>query len=94
MHKLLFLPFSLVAGLLGGLVARRTVAGVWGLIDTHEPPEAQHRDIPVAKLVLALALEGAIVQAVRGAADHGARVAYLRLTGSWPGDEQPAPADS
>ena len=44
------------------------------------------------KLIAALLLEGATFRAVRGLFDHGARQAFHRLTGSWPGDERPEPA--
>jgi hypothetical protein len=37
-------------------------------------------------------LEGAIFRAVRGVFDHGSRVAFSRLTRSWPGEERPDPA--
>jgi hypothetical protein len=43
-------------------------------------------------LLLALALEGAIFRAVRGAFDHGARQLFSRLTGTWPGEEEPEPS--
>jgi hypothetical protein len=39
--------------------------------------------------VAALAIEGALFALIRGMVDHGSRHAYLRLTGEWPGDEEP-----
>ena len=83
----MFLPFSILAARLGRRLARSTFNGVWGLIDKRDPPEAEERDVSFARLILALALQGAVFRAVAGAADHLARRAYLRLTGSWPGDE-------
>jgi hypothetical protein len=62
---------------------------LWGLIDDEEAPEPKHRDLPLAKLVLALVVQGAIFRLVRGMADHGMRHGYARLTGSWPGEEEP-----
>jgi len=90
--KLLFLPFSIVAGLVAGLMSKKLFDGVWRLVDDQEAPEAEHKEISVAKLVLALALEGAIFRAVRGLVDHGARRSFYNLTGSWPGDEAPEPS--
>ena len=40
-------------------------------------------------LALALVVEGALFRALKGLADHGSRRAFARLTGSWPGEEQP-----
>ena len=90
--KLLFLPFSIIAGLVAGLMSKKLFDGVWRLVDDQEAPEAEHKEISVAKLVLALALEGAIFRAVRGLVDHGARRSFYNLTGSWPGDEAPEPS--
>jgi Protein of unknown function (DUF4235) len=87
--KLLFLPFSIVAGLIAGSLAKKLFDGIWSLFDQEEAPEAEHRDISVVKLVLALAIEGAVFRVVRGLVDHGARRGFQNLTGSWPGDEAP-----
>jgi hypothetical protein len=87
--KFLFLPFSIVAGLIAGFLSKKLFDGVWKLVDAEEAPEAEHKEISVVKLALALAVEGAIFRAVRGLVDHGARRSFYNLTGSWPGDEAP-----
>ena len=89
--KFLFLPISIVGGILAGLIAKKVFEGAWGLIDEEEAPDAKHREIAYAKLAGALALEGAIFRLVRGFVDHGARHGFQRLTGSWPGEEAPEP---
>jgi hypothetical protein len=88
MLKVLFLPFSLIGGLLAGLVSKRVFAAMWGLIDEDQPPTEKYRRVSLPKLAFALALNGAVVRLVRGLFDHGARVAFLRLTGRWPGEER------
>ncbi|MEA2494412.1 MAG: hypothetical protein QOJ29_2323 [Thermoleophilaceae bacterium] len=87
--KLLFLPFSITAGLIAGLLSKKLFDGVWRLVDQEEAPEAEHKEIAIGKLVLALVIEGAIFRAVRGLVDHGARRSFYNLTGRWPGDEAP-----
>jgi hypothetical protein len=89
--KILFLPFSITAGLIAGFVSKKLFEGVWRLVDEEESPEPEHREISLGKLALALMLEGAIFRAVRGLVDHGARKGFYNLTGSWPGDEAPEP---
>jgi hypothetical protein len=42
-------------------------------------------------MLIALAIEGAIFRAVKGASDHYAREGFMRLTGTWPGEEEPEP---
>lgn len=90
--KLLFLPFSILAGLVAGQLSKKLFDGVWRLVDDEEAPEAEHKEISVAKLALALVIEGAIFRAVRGLVDHHARRVFYNMTGSWPGDEAPEQA--
>ncbi len=89
--KLLFIPIGVVTGLVAGFLGKKLFDGVWGLVDDEEPPEAEHREIHFGKMVLANALQGAIFRGARAAADHGARQAFARVTGSWPGEEAPEP---
>ena len=89
MGKILFIPVSVAGGLAAGFVGKKLFEQIWGLIDTEEPPDPKHRETTWPKLVAALALEGAIFRAVRGAFDHGARRSFARLTGNWPGEEEP-----
>jgi Protein of unknown function (DUF4235) len=89
--KLLFIPFSVVGGLIAGFLGKKIFEGVWGLIDDEEPPEAEHRVTTWGKLIAATALEGAVFRATRAAVDHGSRQAFASLTGSWPGEEAPEP---
>jgi hypothetical protein len=56
-----------------------------------EPPDAKHRDISYGQLALALLIEGAIFRLVKGFVDHGLRQAFVKSTGSWPGEEKPEP---
>jgi hypothetical protein len=89
--KLLFLPISILGGLIAGLIAKKVFDQVWGVIDDEEPPEPKHREIDRRKLVAALAIQGAIFRLARGFMDHGARRAFAGLTGTWPGEETPEP---
>jgi Protein of unknown function (DUF4235) len=89
MGKLVFLPVNLAGSLLAGLVGKKLFDVIWGAIDDEEPPKPEHRDVQVAKLLLALTIQGIIFSVIRGIVNHGFRHAYARLTGSWPGDERP-----
>jgi hypothetical protein len=87
--KLIFIPVSIVTGLLAGVVARKAFERAWSVVDEEEPPAPDHREAPTLKLVTALALEGAIFRVAKGYADHGARRGFAALTGRWPGEEEP-----
>ncbi len=89
MGKLLFIPFSLIGGILAGFVSKKLFDLLWGVFDKEEPPEPEHRDVSWAKLAAAAALQGAIFRMVRALADRGSRAGYYRMTGEWPGEEEP-----
>jgi hypothetical protein len=92
MSKLLFIPFSVVGGLVAGAISKKAFEALWGLFDDQEAPDPHHREVEKKKLVAALVLEGAIFRAARGLSDHGTRHAFQKLTGTWPGEEQPEAA--
>jgi Protein of unknown function (DUF4235) len=87
--KFIFMPFSIIAGILAALIGKKMFDVAWGLIDDEEPPVAKHRDVDMTKLVLSLVLEGALFRAVRGLVDHESRRAFERATGRWPGEIEP-----
>jgi hypothetical protein len=89
--KFLFLPFSILAGLIAGFLSKQLFEAIWGVIDDEEPPDSQHRDISVAKMVIAEALQGAIFRGTRKFVDYEARRAFLGATGAWPGEDRPEP---
>jgi Protein of unknown function (DUF4235) len=87
--RIAFIPVSIVSGLLAGFLGKKIFDLIWSLIDKDEPPEPTHRETTWLKLITALALEGAIFRAVRGAIEHGSRRGFERWTGVWPGEERP-----
>jgi hypothetical protein len=89
--KFLFLPISILSGLLAGLIGRKLFDGIWGALDDEEPPDSKHRDIDWPKLIIAAAIQGAIFRAMKEATDHASRRAFARTTGKWPGEERPEP---
>ena len=91
MKKILFLPFSIMSGLIAGFISKKVFEQIWGVIDDQEPPEPKHRDISYGKLIAAMALEGAIFRIIRALFDHEARRVFARATGEWPGEEEPEP---
>jgi hypothetical protein len=87
--KFLFMPVSILGGLLAGFVAKKIFDQVWGLFDEEEPPDSKHRDIDWTKLMVAAVIQGAIFRAVKEATDHASRRAFARTTGTWPGEKEP-----
>lgn len=91
MLKILFIPMSVIGGFLGGFIGKKVFEQVWGLIDEQEPPEPQHRDSPWGKLLVAMALRGAIFQVARAVVDRYSRQSFYGVTGTWPGEARPDP---
>ena len=91
MAKVLFIPISIIGGLIAGAISRKILDQIWGMFDDEEPPDSQHRDIDWGKLVIAAALQGAIFRVMKEATDHYSRRAFYRTTGTWPGEEKPEP---
>jgi len=87
--KVVFVPFSIAAGLIAGFLSKKIFDQLWGLVDEEEPPDSKHRDIQWGKLLAAAAIQGAIFRAVKEASDHYSRRAFAGVTGSWPGEERP-----
>jgi hypothetical protein len=89
MGKVLFTPVSIISGLLAGLIASKLFEFIWGRLANQEAPEPEHREISWPALIIAMTLEGAIFRLTRGLVNHGTRVAFVRATGAWPGEEKP-----
>jgi hypothetical protein len=92
MTKLMFMPLSMLGGMLAGLIGRRLFERVWTRIDGGQVPNPEDRQVIWPKLLLSLVIQGAIVRVARGLIDHGTRVTFSRLTGRWPGEERPTSA--
>ena len=87
--KLLFRPVGMLSGVLAGLLARRCFTLMWRAVDEREPPQPEQRSASLAKLALALSLEGAVFRLVKGLVDHTSRRGFAAITGRWPGDDRP-----
>src|SRR4051794_17145113 len=90
--KLVFIPISILGGLLAGAIGQKAFDAIWGRVDEQEPPQPEHREVSLAKLAIALVIEGAIFRLVKGLFDHAARRGFARMTGEWPGEEEPEKA--
>jgi xanthosine utilization system XapX-like protein len=89
--KLIYKPFAIILGLLGGLVGRQVFNQVWQRVDDEEPPEPTTRETGIPRLLAAVALQGAIFALVKMAIQRGGARAWRHLFGIWPGEERPDP---
>jgi Protein of unknown function (DUF4235) len=90
MGKALFTPLGLISSVLAGIVASRLFDWVWVRLAHREAPVLDQREMSWPAVIAAITLEGAILRLIRVAFDRGARRAFARATGAWPGEEEPA----
>lgn len=89
--KLLFIPVSLGGGLVAGALGRWLFSQLWEVFDDQEPPESEHLRTSWSKVLLSAVLRGAVFAGVRAAVDRGSRLAFMNVTGAWPGELEPDP---
>ena len=94
MIKLMYKPFSIVAGVLGGIVAGAIFKQTWKLVAHEEDaPESDDVQRGWGEVLVAATVQGAIFALVKAAVDRGAAEATLKLTGIWPGKDSAVEAE-
>jgi hypothetical protein len=88
---LIYKPFGMLLGILGGLLGKRLFDFVWEKVDDEEPPEATTQQTSWARVLAAAAVQGVIFRTVRVAVDRWGAMGWYHLTGSWPGEKTPDP---
>jgi hypothetical protein len=89
--KLLYKPFGIVAGILGGMLARRLFSAAWGALDDAEPPKPTTERATWPRVLAAAALQGAIFRGTRAVVDRAGAKSFAHLFGIWPGERTPDP---
>ena len=87
--RFLYKPLGLLAGVIGGLIARRLFNLLWQRIDDHEPPSATTEETTWPRVVGGAALEAATFAATKAAVGRAGAKGFERVTGVWPGEHEP-----
>ncbi len=87
--KLLYKPFGLIAGLAGGMLARRVFDAVWGRIDDAEPPKPTTERASWPRVLGAAAVQGATFATTKALVDRAGARTFQHLFGIWPGEREP-----
>jgi hypothetical protein len=86
MARLIYKPFGLLVGVLGGLVARAVFKRIWGAVGHEQKaPKATDAGSGWREVVLAAAAEGAVFGGVKALVDRAGATGFAWLTGAWPG---------
>jgi hypothetical protein len=87
--KILYRPFGLLSGIIGGLAASAVFRHLWvRLTPGHrqDAPKALESEYRLWEVLAAAAVQGAIFAVVKAAVDRAGARAFQRWTGDWPGD--------
>jgi Protein of unknown function (DUF4235) len=86
MAKVIYKPFGLIVGVLGGLAARAAFKRVWSAAGHEdEAPKPTDEGKGWGEVVLAAAAEGAVFGGVKALIDRAGATGFAWLTGAWPG---------
>ena len=88
---LIYKPFGILLGILGGLAGRQVFNFVWGKIADEEPPEATTQNASLRSILAATAVQGMIFAVVKAMLNRGGASGWHYLTGTWPGEREPEP---
>lgn len=87
MARVLYKPFGVVVGVLGGIVAGAIFKRVWSAVAHEpEPPVATDARRGWGEVVAAAAAQGAVFGGVKALIDRAGATGFSRLTGAWPGE--------
>ncbi|HKC78049.1 MAG TPA: DUF4235 domain-containing protein [Gaiellaceae bacterium] len=86
MARLIYKPFGLIVGVVGGLAARAVFKRVWSAAGHEDDaPKPTDEDKGWHEVILAAAAEGAVFGGVKALIDRAGATGFAWLTGSWPG---------
>jgi hypothetical protein len=91
--SVIYKPIGLILGIVAGLLGRRIFDYAWEKIDDEEPPKGTTEEANWVKILGAAALQGVIFKTVRVVVDRYGALGWRHLTGVWPGEKRPDPAD-
>jgi len=83
--KLLYKPFGILFGLLGGVIAGALFSKVWKIVAHQDDvPDATDEEREWKEILPAVALKGAIAGVVKALIHRGGATGVRGLTGTWP----------
>jgi hypothetical protein len=90
--KLLYKPFSIIAGLIAARIGRSVFQTFWARIDNEPPPVPGTGEASLGKLVGAQALQAGVMAGVAAAVNRVFASTFHHLIGVWP-DKPPKAED-
>ena len=88
MAKILYKPIGILVGVLAGLLARKFVELIWGLISDEQPADADDRDAGWGEVLVSAGIQGAVFATVQALVRRSGAKGFERVTGIWPGADR------
>ncbi len=82
--RLLYKPFSIIAGLIAAKLGQSIFKQLWSRVDDSHPPKPTTEEASLPKVVAAAALEAATLAGIAALVDRASARAFQHLTGIWP----------
>ena len=84
MRRIIYLPFSIVAGLIAGQIGRKLFRAAWERFDDSPPPKPGSGQGGMAKVVAGQAVEAAVMAGTAAAVDRLFARGFHHALGVWP----------
>ena len=85
--KMIYRPLSLLASVLGGLIAGAVFKKVWkAMTGEEDAPQPTQADRSWKEVASAAVLQGAVAGGVQALVDRGSLKGFEKATGVWAGD--------
>jgi hypothetical protein len=82
--KLLYKPFSIIAGLIAARIGRSAFRALWARIDDEPPPAPGTGQASLGKVVGAEALQAGVMAGVAAGINRVFASSFHHLVGAWP----------
>jgi hypothetical protein len=83
-RRIVYLPFSIVAGLVAGQISRRVFRTLWARVDDTPPPKPGSGQGGMGKVVAGQAAEAAVMAGTAAAVDRLFARGFHHALGVWP----------
>lgn len=91
--KLIYKPFAIVLGIGASRAATKAFNGTWERTHGAKPPDATTEEATWGQVVSAAALRATTFAVTAAVVDRAGAKTFRYVTGFWPGDKAPAPAE-